>query len=270
MPVSTDGILEATFDASTASVLLVVVGSEWPSPVDTITITRTVAGEATVPVRGVESRAVAAGYYVGSDHEMALATTVTYVVAGSFEGSDVATATVTESTAGAANGLWLKVAGAPDLTARCDVESVGEVDSPTVGGVYQIAGGGGAVAQTSAQWSGIESDSLKVGLRIPVGTDLARVRAVMAASRVLLVQGVGVSDVDAGWYFVKRVGRVNPEQVENWPYRSVILAFERTGVPAGQGSGIAGVTWAALMEECATWADVATAYATWFDVLRGA
>jgi hypothetical protein len=269
MPVSVDGILEATFDASTASVLLVVVGSEWPSPVDMITITRTVAGEATVPVRGVESRVVAAGYYVGSDHEMALATTVTYVVAGSFEGSDVATATVAESTTGAADGLWLKVAGAPDLTVLARTRTVSEVASPTIGGVYQIAGGGGSVAQTSAQWSGIESDSAKVGLSVETGTGVARLRAVMAASRILLLQPVGFTDIDAGWYFVGTVRRSNPAS-EAYARRWFDLDIQRTGVPAGQGSGIAGVTWAALMEECATWADVATAYATWFDVLRGA
>ena len=268
MPVSGDGILEVTFDPAWAAVTLIVDGGMWPSPVDAITITRTVAGEATVPVRGLESRAVVGGYYVGSDHEVALATTVTYAVTGSFEGSDVATATVAESTTGAADGLWLKVAGAPDLTVVARTRTVSEVASPTIGGVYQIAGGGGSVAQTSAQWSGIESDSARVGLSVETGTGVARLRAVMAASRILLLQPVGFTDIDAGWYFVGTVRRSNPAS-EAYARRWFDLDIQRTGIPAGQGSGIAGVTWDALMEECPTWADVLIDYATWFDVLKG-
>lgn len=269
MPVSGDGILEATFDPVWAAVRLIVDGGMWPSSVGTITVTRVVAGEAAVPVRGLEARAVVGGYYVGTDHEAPLGSSVTYRVDGYAGATFVASATVTVSTAGAAEGLWLKVAGAPDLTMRCDVEGVGSAASVTVGGVYQIAGGGGAVAQTTAQWSGIESDALAVTLRVTPGSELARLRGILGASRILLIQGIGVSDVDQGWYFLSAVERANPGQVETWPFRSVTLDLQRTGIPAGAGSGIAGTTWAALMDTYATWTDVMAAKATWFDVLKG-
>lgn len=268
MPVSGDGVLEATFDPAWAAVRLIVDGGMWPSAVDTITITRVVAGEAVIPVRGVQSRGVVGGYYVGTDHEAPLESTVTYTVDGYLAAAFVATATVAEDTSGAADGLWLKVAGAPDLTTRADLRPLGEIVSPTVGGVYQIAGGGGAVAQTSAQWSGIESELTQVTLGVDHPVGVARLRAVLA-SRVLLLQPSGGSDLDPGWYFVRDVARANPSGMFSADRRDFTLNIQRTGIPAGAGSGIAGTTWAALMDTYPTWADVLAAKASWFDVLKG-
>lgn len=270
MPIALDGVLEATFEPGTASVLLAVDGAEWPTPVNQVTVTREVPGEASVPLRGVELLDVVGGSFVGSDHEMPLDSTITYTVDGYLDGVFVSSSTVAVDTAGAAVGLWLKAAGLPNLTVRCDVQSIGDVESVTVGGVYQIAGGGGAVAQTTAQWSGLESDRLVATVRVPTGSELARVRALLSETRIALVQGVGVSDVDAGWYFVGDVVRSNPGQFDDYPYRMVRLRLQRTGVPAGTGRGVAGRSWAALASEHPTWADVDTAFSTWFDVLRGA
>lgn len=82
MPTSSDGILEATYDPTIASVRLVVDGGMWPSPVTYITVTRTPAGQATVPVRGLELRRVQGGWYIGTDGEMPLDVDVTYGVVG--------------------------------------------------------------------------------------------------------------------------------------------------------------------------------------------
>lgn len=268
MPVSGDGILEATFDPAWAAVRLIVDGGMWPTSVDTITITRAVAGEADVPVRGVESRQVVGGTFVGTDHEMALDTTVTYRVDGYLEDVFVASAQVSVSTAGAAAGLWLKAAGRPDLTVRVPLRTVSETTSVTIGGVYQVAGGGGSVAQTSAQWSGIASDALAVTVAAPV-VSVPGLRALLDRARVVLLQPVGSGDIDPGWYFVATVARVNPAQVEAFGQRWFTLNVQRTGVPAGDGAGLAGTSWAALADEHATWADVLAAYPSWFDVLKG-
>lgn len=262
-------ILEATFDVAWAAVRLIVDGGMWPSSVDTITITRSVAGEADITVRGVESRVVVGGTFVGSDHEAPLESSVTYQVDGYLGTVFVDSATATVSTSGASDGLWLKVAGVPDLTFRARMRAVSAVSSPTIGGVYQIAGGGGAVAQTAAQWSGIESDSARVALSVTVGNEVAQLRAVLSESRILLLQPVGSTDLDPGWYLVSGVNRSNPTQSEAFGRRWFELDVQRTGIPAGTGSGIAGTTWAALMDTYATWADVITAEATWFDVLKG-
>jgi hypothetical protein len=267
MPVSADGILEAVFDPVWAAVRLIVDEGMWPSAVDTITMFRSVSGEAEVAVRGLESRSVVGGTYVGSDHEMSLETTVSYRVIGYLAGVLVDEASVSVSTTGSEPGLWIKVAGKPDLTIRCSVRVLSEASSPTIGGTYQIAGGGGAVSQSVSEWSGIGAERLQVGLSLPVA-DVARFRATMS-TRELLLQPVGTTDIDAGWYFVWDVGRSNPAQVESFTKRWFRLEVERTGVPAGAGSGIAGNSWAVLMEENATWADVLVSYASWFDVLKG-
>src|SRR5690554_6073998 len=220
MPTSPDGILEASFDPSWAAVRLIVDGGMWPDPVTSITITRTVPGSATIPVRGIEARSVVGGTFVGTDHEGPLESSVTYAVTGfDADGDQVATASVTVDTSGAGSGLWVKVAGAPDLTMRARFRSISEVMSPTIGGVYQIAGGGGAVAQTTAQWSGIESDMARLGLSVERDGEQARLRAVLSVSRVVLLQPVGSTDLDAGWYFVANVGRSNPAQTEHFERR---------------------------------------------------
>lgn len=269
MPVSGDGILEATFDPVWAAVRLIVDGGMWPDPVDTITITRAVTGEVVIPVRGVQSRPVVGGTFVGSDHECPLDTDVTYTVAGYGAGVLVATATVSAPTTGAEWGLWLKVAGKPDLTIRVTWRDLGEVVSKTIGGLYTVAGGGGSLAQTSAQWSGLDSDEVTIMVATTGPVELARLRAVLTASRILLVQTGSPQEIDSGWYYVSSVGRTNPAGFPEFEERRFVLQLKRTGIPAGAGGGIAGTTWTALMDTYPTWADVWAAKATWFDVLKG-
>ena len=261
-------ILDATFDPAWAAVRLVVDGGMWPSSVDTITITRQVSGEADITVRGVLSRPVISGTFVGSDPEAPLGTSVTYRVDGYLGTTFVATATATVTTSGAATGLWIKVAGQPDLTAPTVLRAISDVTSPTVGGVYQIVGGG-AVSQSVAQWSGIVSERATVSLSVTTGTEVARLRAALAASRVLLLQPVGSTDLDAGWYFIGDVARGNPAQMESYGRRTFTLDVQRVGIPAGDGQGIPGVTWAAVIDTYATWTALMAAKASWFDVLKG-
>lgn len=265
MPVSPDGILEAVFDPVWATVRLIIDGGMWPDPVNTLTVTRSTPGGTVTPVRSLESRPAVGGYYVGSDHEMDLDTLITYQVSGYLGAVFVALATVTVSTVGAVDGMWLKVAGAPDLTMRAAIRSIPGVSSPTIGDVYQIAGGGGSVAQ----WSGAESDSTKIILSVDAEGGVARLRAILDTSRVLLLQPVGATDLDSGWYFIRGIERINPAQVEEFPQRWFTLYLQRTGIPAGAGSGIVGTSWATLMDTYPTWADVIAAEDTWFDVLKG-
>ncbi len=269
MPTSPDGILQAEFDTAWAAVRLVVDGGMWPSAVDTLTITRRVDALADVAVRDLEDRSVVAGYYVGSDTEMDLGVTVTYVAAGYGSGVLVATATVSVSTEGAAAGLWVKVPGQPDLTVLVPLRATSEISSTTTGAVYQIAGGGGSVTQSTAQWSGVETDQGAVEVSPRRGTEMTRLRAALAAGRVLLLQPVGSDDLDAGWYYVSDATRSNPGGFAGFAFRVVTLSVQRTGVPAGSGSGLAGVSWASVTDTYETWAEFMGAFDTWFDAMQG-
>ena len=233
-----------------------------------ITITRQVAGEEDIPVRGVESLPVLGGYFVGSDPEAPLESTVTYRIDGYLAAVFVQSATAAVDTTGAANGLWVKVPGDPNLTILAKLRAISDITSPTVGGVYQIIGGG-TVSQSVASWSGVESDQGSVSLSVahPAGTE--RLRAALAAARVLLLQPIGSTDLDAGFYFVANVSRSNPAQVESFVQRWFNLSVQRVGVPAGDGQGIPGWTCAAVLDTYATCALMLAAKATCFDLLQG-
>lgn len=269
MPVSADGILEVVFDPAWAAVRLVVDGGMWPAPVDAITVTRSTPGAPVVPVRGLEARPVVGGYYVGTDHEMDLDSAITYRVAGTSGGEPVAAAEVVVSTSGAQWGLWLKCAGRPDLTCLVEVRDLGAVVSQTIGDVYQIAGGGGSVAQTSAHWSGIEAAEVPVVVAADAGSPLARLRALLRATRVLLVQSGQPTELDPGWYYVRSDSLHNPGGFLAYDERHVTMRLVRTGVPAGQGGTVTGSSWAQVMETYPTWADVVASVDSWFDLVRG-
>lgn len=269
MPTSPDGILQAEFDPAWAAVRLIVDGGMWPSPVDTITITRHVEGERSMGVRGIESLAVVSGYFVGSDPEAPLGAAVTYRVDGHLGASLVAQATVTVSTFGAAEGLWVKVPGEPDLTVVVPLRSTSDLVSDTVGGIYQIAGGGGAITQTTAQWSGIEAERGTVQVAPRAGIEVSRLRSALAAGRVLLLQPVGSDDLDPGWYYVGSASRGNPGGFADFSFRVFTLQVQRTAVPAGDGQGVPGVSWAAVLDTYATWSALMAAKPAWFDVMKG-
>lgn len=270
MPISGDGILQAEFDPAWAAVRLVVDGGMWPSAVTTITVTRQVAGVADIAVRGVEKRAVVGGYFVGSDTEMPLEEAVSYQVQGwSAAGVLVKTVAVAVSTSGAAAGLWIKVPGMPDSTAHARFRTLGDITQDSIGGNYVIASDGGTVTQSVAHGSGVGPTSTTIGLGATVGPQLDRLRAALAAAgRVFLLQPVGSSDLDAGWYFVKSVSRSNPAGIEKYPSRWLALAVESTSMPAGMGQGVPGVTWAGVVDTYPTWSALLAAKPTWFDLQK--
>lgn len=262
-------LLTATFDPATAAVVLVVDGAEWSDPVDAITITRQVAGESDIAVRGVDRRRVVGGFFAGSDHEMPLETTVTYRLDGLVDGAVVESTSETVSTGPVASGLWVKVPGKPDLTVRVPFRSISDIASPTIGGVYQIAGGGGQVSQTSAQWSGIEGERATIEVSPRRGVQVALLRAALTAGRVLLLQPAPDADLDPGWYYVADVARGNPGRFTGFDFRIFALSVTRTTVPAGDGQGVPGVSWASLAEQFETWQDVIDSSQTWFEITQG-
>lgn len=270
MPTSPDGILEASFDPQWAAVNLIVDGGMWPSPVEQITIVRQVAGLADIPVRGIDRIPVVGGTFIGSDSEAPLGVPVTYVLTGlDADGDLVKTVTVTTSTTGAAAGIWVKVPGRPSMTVRVRGRELGEIQSDTIGGTYQIIGGG-TIAQTTAQWGGIAADRGKIGLTTDRGQHTAALQDVLNHGRVLLLQPVGTTDLPEGWYYVASVRRWNPGEFEEFAERWWSLDIERTEVPAGEGQGIPGVTWQAVAENYLTWGDVLASVDSWFDLQRGA
>jgi len=262
-------LFTATFDPAWATVRLVVDGSLWSSAVDHVTITRLITGSPDVPVRGVQSLAVVGGTFVGSDPEAPLGSTVSYRVDGYLAAVFVQSATIAVNTTGAANGLWVKVPGDPSATLKANLRAISDITSPTVGGVYQIVGGG-AVSQTVASWSGVESDQGSVSVSVEHPTGTGRLRAALGAARVLLLQPVGSTDLDAGFYFVDNVTRSNPAQIEAFSQRWFNLGVQRVGIPAGDGQGIPGWTCAAVLDTYATITIMLAAQATCFDLLQGA
>lgn len=268
MPVAPNGILQAEYDPQWATTSLIVDGGMWPSAVVRITIVRSVAGVSDITVRGVDRRPVVGGYFIGSDPEMPLDSTVTYTVTGySAAGAVVGTSTVSVDTSGAACGAWLKVAGQPNLTIRAELAEVGEVDSTTQGGVYDIAGGG-VVATSVAEANGINADRLTLGIR---GTTDQQARAIRTTlqSRILLIQSCSHEPFDPGWYFVASVKRSLRTQMAKFPGRNFSLELVRTGIPSGVGQGIAGLSWAGVMDTYPTWAAVQAAEPSWWDLMQG-
>lgn len=260
-------LLTATFSPGTASVSLVVDGSFWASVPASITVERRVAGRETVPVRGAHRVAAVGGYFVGSDSEMDLDSTVTYVVTGyTSSGSAITGAEVTVSTEGGECGAWLKVAGRPGLNVLTILRNVGDVTSESQGGVYDIAGGRGVAV---AEASGTRADrlSLLVGSEDSGHTD--RVRAVLDESRIVLVQSCRHRPFDSGWYFIPSVARSMRTQMSEFPGRNFAFDLVRTGVPAGAGQGLASWSWSALLESYATWQDVYEAFPSWFATAQG-
>jgi len=237
--------------------------------VDAVTISRQVPGGAAIAVRGAEALPAIGGYFTGSDPEAPLETTVNYRVEGYASGALVTAASVIVDTTSAARGLWITVPGKPDLSVCVRFRAMGEVVSRTIGGVYQVAGGG-SIAQTTAQWSGLESDTTTIELSPLVGEQTARLRAAPDAGRVLLLRPVGSTDLDPGWYFVSTATRLNPAGIESYARRWFALQLQRTGIPAGSGQGIPGVTYAALAEAFEDYQALTDSGLSYFDVAQGA
>ena len=238
MPTGSDGVLTATWRPEAAAVSLEVLGSAWPSAVVEVRIMRLVAGETDVPVRGADRVPAVGGFWVGSDHEMPLGSSITYQAIGyASAGAAVLSSMVTVSTSGAPHGIWLKVAGKPNLSVCTVGRSVDGPTSETQGGVYDIAGGFG-VAVASA--SGINADRLTLTIGSVDAAQEQSIRAVLSAHRVLLIQDCGHDVIPSGWYFVSSVSRAPRDARYLAPGRNHTLALTRTGIPAGAGQGVGG------------------------------
>lgn len=257
----------ATFDPATAAVSLEVLSGEWPGATPTaVSITRRPMGGVEVPVRGWTRRTIVAGAVFAVDAEMPLGTQVAYTVVGlDTAGATVGTRTATATTTGAAEGLWLKAPGRPDLTVRVDVANLGDIVSDTIGGNYQILGGD---AIAVSQWGGISPDKVPLVLRTDRGSHTLALRALFQAARVVLLQPIGLSDLDDGWMFVAQVARANPAGFDDFDFRWTTVQLEATSTPAGDVAG-ATWTWDMLAATYATWDDVLAAHASWAAVVRG-
>lgn len=264
MPTSADGVLEAEFEASQNVVRLVVDGGMWPAPVSRLTITRSSAGTPTEPVRTANNAAAAGGWFLGVDDAAPMDTTVTYTVTGRDEGGMVVgTASVVVETTGAARGLWLKAPGRPQLTCRVRLIDPGENSTETQGGVYQPPGG-----FAIPQWAGVDADTRTLVIAAATPPDVARVRALLAAERTLLIQSRQPEQFPSGYWFVHTEGvtRLGPATDQAW----FSLPVTRTIAPVGEGQGFTGTTYETVRQTYATYADVLAGAATYFDVLEGA
>lgn len=259
-------VLAASFDPALAVVSLTVDGGSWGTVPAMVTIVRQAPGEAEEEVRGWHLATVSGGYVVAADHEMELGQSYTYSVRG-YSAADVllesATAVVDTTVADCA--VFLKAPGRPDLTVRAQIAQVSEISSPTVGGNYKIRGGSSVAV---SQWGGIDPDSTTLVIRTDAGVETARLRALLKVARILLIQPVGGSELDAGWYFCALASRSNPGGFVDFGHRLTPLQVEGTRVPAGQSAG-AVWTWDMLAATYETWGDVAAAYGSWFTVEQG-
>ena len=268
MPTGSDGVLTATWRPEAAAVSLEVRGSAWPSAVVEVRIMRLVAGEEDVPVRGADRVTAIDGYWLGTDHEMLeLGSSITYQAIGyTAAGSQVPSSRVTVSTEGAPHGVWLKVAGQPNLSVCAAARSVDGPASDTQGGVYDVVGGRG-VAVASVAGINAERLTLTVGTR-DAGHEHS-LRAVLEAHRVLLIQDCGHDVIPPGWYFVSSVSRAPRDPKYLLPGRIHTLSLTRTGIPAGGGQGVVGWDFAALAATYPDFATIASEYSSFFDVARG-
>ena len=81
--------------------------------------------------------------------------------------------------------------------------------------------------------------------------------ALLKVARVLLVQPVGWSDLDAGWYYASGAVWQNPGGFDGFDFRLCALSLQQVGVPAGQESS---TTWTYAVST-ATWATYAASKA---------
>ncbi|WP_454044409.1 hypothetical protein [Cellulosimicrobium sp. Marseille-Q8652] len=266
MPTSPDGILDASYDAVQNLVRLTVDGGMWPAPVSRLTITRSSAGAPTEPLRTVRNRAVAGGWFLGYDDAAPMDATSTYTATGMDAfGGTVAVATVAVDVAGAEWGLWLKAPGRPQLTCRVALHDPGEVNAVTQGMAYQVPGG-----SAIAQWSGVDADSRTITVIAKSAQDAARVRALLAAERTLLIQTGQPEEIPSGYWFVlaenaARLGVRKPGTGQVW----FTLPLTRTTAPVGEGQGFTGATYETARQRHPTYRALRDANATYFDVQQG-
>ena len=258
--------LLATFSPATASVRLTIAGSSWSTVPAYVTATRHVPGGAAELVRGVVEKQIVAGYLVAVDHEMPLASSVTYTVTGySAAGAVVDTAVATVSTSGSPVGLWVKAPGRPDLSVLTQLTTAPSLASATIGGVYQVIGG---EAVAVGQWGGLAARSGTLTVRTSKGAETAALGALLDVARIVLLQPSSDSDLKPGWYFIGSATPSNPGGFADFSFRLWQLDVHQVSAPAGQQGGSTW-TWDSLVGTYATWDAVKAAYASWFAVEQG-
>lgn len=264
MSTSPDGILEVAYEPSQNLVRLVVDGGMWPAPVSRLTITRSSAGAPSELVRTADNVATAGGWFLGVDDAAPMDASCTYTVTGMTEwGEPVATASVVIMTTGAAPGLWLKAPGRPQFTCRVRLIDPGENNAQTQGSVFQVPGGA-----TIPQWSGVDGDTRRLVVAAPTASDVARLRALLATERTLLIQSRQPEQFPSGYWFVQTEGisRLGPATDQAW----FSLPVTRTAAPVGEGQGFTGTTYETTRQTFATYQNLKDANETYFDVQQGA
>ncbi len=232
-------------------------------PVSRVLIERSSPGVATEPVRTANNVPTAGGWFLGADDAAPMDTTCTYTVSGLDEyGGLVATSSVAVETTGAARGLWLKAPGRPQFTCRVRLIDPGENSAQTQGAVFQVPGGA-----TIPQWSGVDGDTRRLVVAAPTAADVARLRALLATERTLLIQSRQPEQFPSGYWFVQTEGisRIGPATEQAW----FSLPVTRTTAPVGEGQGFTGTTYETVRQTYATYADLLAGNATYFDVIEG-
>lgn len=267
MPVAPDGILAVGFDPQRNLVTLQTVGTAWPRPVATVSVTRTVAGAGTVPVRDLTRKTIVGGVLLWSDNEAPLDSEVTYSVTGYDEwGEAAATSTVAVSTTGAEWGLWVKAPGRADLNVRATLSRIGDITSATNGASYQVPNG-----PRIAEHAGVAWDTFDLDLDTYDATGAGALGALLGATRILLLQTGSPEEIESGYYRVIRSVRSNPAQVriDEVGLRRFTLEVERVAMPAGRGTGHVGASHESIAATYASHLEIADAVSSHLDLAMG-
>ncbi|MBE9924424.1 hypothetical protein G8C93_00770 [Cellulosimicrobium cellulans] len=232
-------------------------------PVSRVLIERSSPGSPTEPVRTANGAPAAGGWFLGADDAAPMDTTCTYTVSGLDDyGGLVATSSVSVATTGAARGLWLKAPGRPQFTCRVRLIDPGENSAQTQGTVFQVPAGAAI-----PQWSGVDSDTRRLVVAAATAADVARLRALLATERTLLIQSRQPEQFPSGYWHVQTEGisRLGPATDQAW----FSLPVTRTTAPVGEGQGFTGTTYETVRQTYATYQDVVDGNATYFDVYAG-
>jgi hypothetical protein len=281
MPTSPDGILTCTFDAERLAVQIQVDGAAWPleSDVQRVTITRSSAGQGTIPVRDLERRAVAGGTLLWVDNEAPADTAVTYSCTGydSF-GEEVpgGPSEVAVSTLGAAAGLWVKIPGRADMVTRVGLVDAGELVRATLGGSWQVPGGvaiAQAAAASLAQSAGLGSLSTTLQVLTRDAGQTAALWQIVgqAPGQVLLLQTVPQpGEFPSGYYQVQnpRQGTV-PVSPDLYGKRPFLLPVVESVMPAGSGTGAFGATHDDIAQSFSSHTEIAATVSSHLELAEG-
>lgn len=256
--------LDVIFDANRAAVTISAVGADWVSTIDNVVVERD-AGQGWQRIRG--GKIPTAGTFAISDIEMPLHSIITYRVQGRFGEVVLETLTGTVDTTVSGECVFLKTVSDTNATVCALIKSVGDVESETQGGVYNVSGGGQIAVSA---WGGVNADTFTLAVQTLGILEDRPLEALFANARVLLLQPTAVvPEFEAGWYFVKSVSRSRHAQAAGDHGHVWSLALTRAAEPSGEVAGVSGSSWGRVRASYDTGADVKAANAAWFDVLQG-